>query len=142
MFRAYLQVESAEHLSGSLRRGGVTDIYGFFPPHKRERADLEAHFKVEKLDAIIAFAQKQKSGQIRDETLAHLKEMVASEEPRHDVRSPLCSFDQPKSLSRLYQLVSRFALLDYRVFTRTSAKWSRPGRRLHCLSLGWTDAQS
>ncbi|KAH9814856.1 hypothetical protein DFH28DRAFT_928471 [Melampsora americana] len=85
VFRAYLQVENSDHLSGSLRRGGVTDIYGFFPPHARERTDLEAHFKTEKLDAIITFAQKQKSGQIRDETLAHLKEMVASEEPRAEI---------------------------------------------------------
>ena len=85
VFTAYLQVESADHLSGALRRGGVVNMYGFFPPHKREPADLEAHFKAAKLDPIVAYAQKQRSGQVRDETLVRLREMVASEEPQSEV---------------------------------------------------------
>lgn len=85
VFRAYLQVESADHLSGSLRRGGVLDMYGFFPPQKRERADLESHFKAQKLEAIAAYAKKQKSGQVREETLIRLREMVASEEAQAEI---------------------------------------------------------
>lgn len=71
-----------------MRRGGVTKIDDFFPPQKNEPADLEAHFKAEKLEAILTFVQRQRSGQIRDETLSHLKEMLDAEEPQADVRIP------------------------------------------------------
>ncbi|MBW0504649.1 hypothetical protein O181_044364 [Austropuccinia psidii MF-1] len=85
VFKAYLQVESADHLSGALKRGGVLDMFGFFPPQKREPADLETHFKEAKLDAIVAYAQKQRSSQIREETLTRLREMVASDEPQGEI---------------------------------------------------------
>ncbi|CAH7689964.1 hypothetical protein BY996DRAFT_8492787 [Phakopsora pachyrhizi] len=87
VFKAYLQVESPEHLYSSLRRGGVVDIYGFFPPQKRDYEDMSSFFKEHKLEPILAFAQKQRSGKIREETLSRLKEMVASEEPHEEIIS-------------------------------------------------------
>lgn len=114
VFTAYLQVESAEHLSSALRRGGVVDMYGFFPPHKREPADLEAHFKAAKLEPIVAYAQKQRSGQVRDETLTRLREMVASEEPQ----SEIISFLQEQAQSGLIPDVDFIALVWHGLMDR------------------------
>ncbi|KAF5354722.1 hypothetical protein D9756_005272 [Leucocoprinus leucothites] len=45
IFRAYLTDQSMDHLSATLKRGGVKDLLAFFPPNKRDNKTLEEHFK-------------------------------------------------------------------------------------------------
>jgi hypothetical protein len=78
-FKAYLLNESLEHLSTSLRKGGVTDLEAFFPPSKQNATELSTHFKAAGLSGVVDFYIKQKSGQAKEDTLARLKEFVAEE---------------------------------------------------------------
>ncbi|KAJ7287529.1 eIF4-gamma/eIF5/eIF2-epsilon-domain-containing protein [Mycena rebaudengoi] len=49
VFRAYLLDQSMDHLSSTLKRGGIKDLLAFFPPNKRSSPALEEHFKKEGL---------------------------------------------------------------------------------------------
>jgi hypothetical protein len=96
--KTYIASESVEHLCSSLRKGGVTDLEGFFPPSKQNATELSAHFKAQGLEGVVAFYLKQKSGQAKEDTLARLKEFVAEEADYDEVRFlspllllPLCS---------------------------------------------------
>ncbi|ORY42133.1 hypothetical protein BCR35DRAFT_311290 [Leucosporidium creatinivorum] len=77
--KTYIASESVEHLCSSLRKGGVTDLEGYFPPSKQNATELSAHFKSAGLEGVVAFYLKQKSGQAKEDTLARLKEFVAEE---------------------------------------------------------------
>jgi hypothetical protein len=62
-----------EHLSATLKRGGIKDLLAFFPPNKREGKALEEHFKKEGLPQVAEWwAKKQyvvvKEGLVRDLT--------------------------------------------------------------------------
>ncbi|KAK4051371.1 hypothetical protein OIV83_002855 [Microbotryomycetes sp. JL201] len=77
--KAYLQSESVEHLSTTLRKGGVTDFEAFFPGSKQNAADLSAHFRAAGLSPVVDVYLKQKGAQAKDDLLARLKEFVAEE---------------------------------------------------------------
>ena len=78
-FKTYLLSESLDHLSLSLRKGGVTDLEGFFPPSKQNATELSTHFKSAGLSGVVDFYVKQKSGQATQDMLKRLKEFIAEE---------------------------------------------------------------
>lgn len=96
--KAYLQTESIDHLSSSLRKGGVADLMQFFPPARQSMAELSAHFKAEGLQNVLDFYTKQKSGQAKEETLFKLKEMVVDETDNDEVCPPCLGLH--RSISR------------------------------------------
>lgn len=84
--KAYLQTESIDHLSTSLRKGGVTDLEAFFPASRRDTASLSAYFKQAGLQGVIDFHLKQKSAHAKEDLLNRLKEYVADEADFDEVR--------------------------------------------------------
>jgi hypothetical protein len=74
-----LQTESIDHLSTSLRKGGVTDLEAFFPASQRDAASLSTYFKQAGLQGVIDFHLKQKSAHAKEDLLHRLKEYVADE---------------------------------------------------------------
>ncbi|KAM0789254.1 hypothetical protein ACM66B_000097 [Microbotryomycetes sp. NB124-2] len=87
--KAYLQNESVEHLSTTLRKGGVTDLEAFFPASKQNATELSAHFKAVGLTPVVDVYLKQKSAQAKDDLLARLKEFVADEADFDEILSYL-----------------------------------------------------
>ncbi|KAK4057203.1 hypothetical protein OIO90_001698 [Microbotryomycetes sp. JL221] len=87
--KAYLQVESVEHLSTTLRRGGVTDLEAFFPSSKQNANELSAHFKGAGLAPVVDVYLKQKTAQAKEDLSARLKEFVADEADFDEIASYL-----------------------------------------------------
>jgi hypothetical protein len=76
----------AQHFTLSLRKGGVADILEFFPANKRTIGDLTSHFKKAGLPNVADFYQAKRSGQVANETLSHLKDMINGDDSQEEVR--------------------------------------------------------
>jgi hypothetical protein len=83
--KSYLATESVEHLSSSLRKGGVTDLEAYFPPARQTAAELTAHFKANGLAGVVEFYTKQKSGKAKEELVAVLSALVADDADEEEV---------------------------------------------------------
>ncbi|RDB16944.1 Basic leucine zipper and W2 domain-containing protein 2 [Hypsizygus marmoreus] len=80
IFRAYLIDQSMEHLSASLKRGGIKDLLAFFPPNKREGKILEDHFRKEGLPQVAEWWAKKQYGVVKSELVKHLTELCERED--------------------------------------------------------------
>lgn len=85
IFRAYLTDQSMDHLSATLKRGGVKDLLAFFPPHKRENKILEEHFKAVGLPQVGEWWSKKQNAILKDELVKELTEFVRREEPAETI---------------------------------------------------------
>jgi len=80
IFRAYLIDQSMEHLSASLKRGGIKDLLAFFPPNRRDGKALEEHFKKEGLPQIAEWWSKKQYVVVKGELVKDLTELCEREE--------------------------------------------------------------
>jgi len=87
--RAFLQVESVDHLAATLRRSGVADVLEFFPANRRTPTELSTHFRKAGLEVVADFYHKQRSSQITQETLSQHKEMVAGDDSVEEIMNYL-----------------------------------------------------
>lgn len=85
-FKSYLATESLDHLSQTLRKGGLTDLEAFFPVGKQNPTELAAHFKGVGLSGVVEFYTKQKSGLAKEDMSYRLKEFVQEEADVDEVR--------------------------------------------------------
>jgi hypothetical protein len=88
IFRAYLVDQSMDHLSGTLKKGGVKDLLAFFPPNKRHGKALEEHFKQENLPQVADWWSKKQYAVVKEGIVKELKELCEREESPEQV-SPL-----------------------------------------------------
>ncbi|KAM6502290.1 hypothetical protein JOM56_002267 [Amanita muscaria] len=75
IIRAYLNDQTMEHLSATLKRGGVKDLLAFFPPNKREGKYLEEHFKKENLLSVSEWWAKKQYAVVKDDLVKELKDL-------------------------------------------------------------------
>ena len=61
--KSYLLTESLDHLSGSLRKGTVTNLEAFMPASHQTAVEFSTIFKAAGLGGVVDFYTKQKSGQ-------------------------------------------------------------------------------
>ncbi|PPQ98623.1 hypothetical protein CVT24_003956 [Panaeolus cyanescens] len=80
IFRAYLTEQSMEHLSATLKRGGVKDLLAFFPPNKRDGKHLEQHFRAENLAVVADWWVKKQSGVLKESMIKTLTDMHEGED--------------------------------------------------------------
>ena len=80
IIRAYLHDQTIEHLSGTLKRGGIRDLLAFFPLNKREGKVLEEHFKKENLAQVAEWWSKKQYAVVKDGLITELKERCEREE--------------------------------------------------------------
>ncbi|EAU91654.2 basic leucine zipper and W2 domain-containing protein 2 [Coprinopsis cinerea okayama7 len=76
IFRAYLSEQSMDHLSATLKRGGIKDLSAFFPPNKRDNRVLEEHFKKEGLPQVAEWWTKKQYAAIKESIIRELAELV------------------------------------------------------------------
>jgi hypothetical protein len=80
IFRAYLTEQPIDHLSASLKRGGVKEMLDFFPVNKRTLTELEAWFKKENLTEISEWYKKKRMARIRESIISGLKDLAEKDE--------------------------------------------------------------
>ncbi|KAG6842065.1 hypothetical protein C0991_002719 [Blastosporella zonata] len=91
VFRAYLLDQTMEHLSASLKRGGIKDILAFFPPNRREGKILEEHFRKEGLSQVADWWSKKQYAGIKSELVKDLTEMCEREDSTDQIISAINS---------------------------------------------------
>ncbi|KAF9012315.1 hypothetical protein BDQ17DRAFT_1419708 [Cyathus striatus] len=89
IFRAYLVDQSIDHLSATLKRGGIKDLLLFFPPNKREGKALEDHFKKEALPQVAEWWAKKQYAVIKEGIIKDLKDLCEREESTEHIVSAI-----------------------------------------------------
>lgn len=85
IFRAYLIDQSMEHLSATLKRGGIKDLLAFFPVNKREGKALEEHFKKEGLPQVAEWWAKKQYVVVKEQLVRDLTELCEREDTPEQV---------------------------------------------------------
>jgi hypothetical protein len=80
VFRAYLADQPIDHLSATLKKGGIKELLDFFPPSKRSPLELEAWFKREGLDNVAEWYKKKRLARMREAVVTGIKDLVEKEE--------------------------------------------------------------
>ncbi|KAG5342985.1 Basic leucine zipper and W2 domain-containing protein 1-A [Termitomyces sp. T112] len=80
IFRAYLVDQSMEHLSATLKRGGIKNLLEFFPPNRREGKILDEHFRKGGLPQVADWWSKKQYAGIKAELVKELTDMCEREE--------------------------------------------------------------
>jgi hypothetical protein len=89
IFRAYLAEQPIEHLSGTLRRrGGVRDLFAFFPAAKRDSKALDAHFKAAGIPTVAEWWVKKQTAVAKESIIGALKEAGESDSSLEEVSLP------------------------------------------------------
>jgi hypothetical protein len=81
VFRAYLVDQTMDHLSATLKRGGVKDLLAFFPPSKRDAKALEDHFRNEGLTQVAEWWAKKQYAVVKESIVKDLREMSERDDP-------------------------------------------------------------
>jgi len=85
VFKAYLVDQSMDHLSATLKRGGIKDLLAFFPPNKREGNYLEEHFRKEGLSQVADWWAKKQYAVVKEGLVKDLKDLCEREEPAEQI---------------------------------------------------------
>lgn len=80
-----------DHLSATLKRGGIKDLLAFFPANKREGKTLEEHFRKEGLPQVAEWWAKKQYAVVKDNIIKDLSEMQDQQ-------------DSPEQVSLFYYL--------------------------------------
>jgi len=107
VFRAYLVDQTMDHLSGTLKRGGVKDLLDFFPPSKRDAKTLEDHFRKEGLTQVAEWWAKKQYAVVKEGIVKDLREMSERDEPADQIIASVKSRqeDQPLPEAELVQCI-------------------------------------
>ncbi|SJK97258.1 uncharacterized protein ARMOST_00509 [Armillaria ostoyae] len=86
IFRSFLVDQSMEHLSATLKRGGIKDLLAFFPANKREGKNLEEHFKKSGLSQVAEWYAKKQYAVVKEGIVKDLQELCEREETPEQAR--------------------------------------------------------
>jgi len=81
IFRVYLAEQTMDHLSSTLKRGGVKDLLVFMPVNRRSPKILEAHFREAGMPQVSDWFAKRQHVIAKEVIVRELKEMCEAEEP-------------------------------------------------------------
>jgi hypothetical protein len=85
IFRVYLADQTMEHLSATLKRGGIKDLLAFFPVNKRYSKTLDAHFREAGLPQVADWFAKRQYAAAKEVIVRELKELIDAEESSSNV---------------------------------------------------------
>lgn len=86
VFRAYLGDQSMDHLSATLKRGGIKDLLLFFPPNKREGRILEEYFRTQGLPQVADWWAKKQTTALKERIIKDLKDLTERGESSDQAR--------------------------------------------------------
>lgn len=87
IFRSYLLEQSMDHLSATLKKGGIRDLLAFFPGNKQEAKTLEDHFRKADLPQIAEWYAKKQYAMIKDAIIKEVQALEEREESPEQVRA-------------------------------------------------------
>ncbi|KAJ3186320.1 hypothetical protein HDU85_007760 [Gaertneriomyces sp. JEL0708] len=83
VFRCYLEEQSMDHLSITLKKSGLdAKLLDFFPPGKRQAEYVARHFETEGLKPLVDYFNKRQQVAAKDEVQVKLNELFASGTPQ------------------------------------------------------------
>ncbi|KAF4621201.1 hypothetical protein D9613_000679 [Agrocybe pediades] len=85
IFRAYLVDQSMDHLSATLKRGGIKDLLAFFPPNKRDSKHLDEHFRAANLPQVAEWWAKKQYAVVKEGIIRDLSESQEREDTPEQV---------------------------------------------------------
>ena len=74
-----------DHLSTSLRKGGVKDLLAFFPPNKRQDKYVDEHFRKAGLPQVADWWTKKQYAALKENIISAIKESLSNDEPHAEV---------------------------------------------------------
>ena len=74
-----------DHLSATLKRGGIKDLLVFFPTNKREAKNFEDHFRTAGLPQVADWYAKKQYAVVKDSIVKELQELCEKEETPEQV---------------------------------------------------------
>ena len=74
-----------DHLASTLKKGGIKDLLGFYPPQKQDPKMLENHFKAEGVPQIAEWFTKKQFAVIKEGLINGLKQRCEQEDSPEDV---------------------------------------------------------
>jgi hypothetical protein len=80
IFRAYLVDQAMDHLSATLKRGGIRDMLAFFPGNKQEGKYFEEHFRKADLPQVAEWYAKKQYAMVKDAITKEVQAMVERDE--------------------------------------------------------------
>lgn len=98
IFRSYLVDQSMDHLSATLKRGGIKDLLAFFPPNKREGKYLEEHFRKEGLPQVADWWAKKQYAVVKEGIIKDLSEMLEGEDTTEQVIAAIRTRQEESSI--------------------------------------------
>lgn len=78
-----------DHLSVTLKRGGIKDLLAFFPPNKRDTKTLEEQFKKAGLTQVAEWWSKKQYAVLKEDLVKELTDLVKREEPAESIVSSI-----------------------------------------------------
>jgi hypothetical protein len=75
-----------DHLSSTLRKGGIKDLPAFFPMTKRDNKALDEHFRAAGLPQVAEWWVKRQYAVAKEGIVTALKEAIDREESTEEVR--------------------------------------------------------
>lgn len=83
-----------DHLSATLKRGGIKDLLAFFPPNKRDTKTLEEHFKNSNLSQVADWWTKKQYAAFKEDLVKELTDLVEREEPAEAIATAIKSHQE------------------------------------------------
>jgi hypothetical protein len=87
IFRSYLADQSMDHLSSTLKKGGIKDLLLFFPDNTRSPKRLDEHFRKENLIVVADWWAKKQYAAQKEAIIRDLKELLERDESVEHVRA-------------------------------------------------------
>jgi len=106
IIRAYLTEQSMDHLSATLKKGGIKDLLSFFPANKREGKYLEDHFKTEGLPQVAEWWTKKQYTALKESLIKDLSDMIEHEDTVAQVFHGSPSLVRTRNAHQSFQIAS------------------------------------
>lgn len=75
-----------DHLAGALKKGGIKDLFTFFPPNRRSDTVLDAHFRSAGLPQVADWWTRKRNALIKEDIAKAVKDALEREDQSSDVR--------------------------------------------------------
>ena len=92
ILRAYIAETSMDHLTSTLKKGGIKDLLTFFPPNRRSDPIIDAHFRGAGLPQVADWWTRKQNALIKEDIGKAVKDAFEREGQPSDVRPFLFLF--------------------------------------------------
>ncbi|KAH9994957.1 ARM repeat-containing protein [Russula compacta] len=85
ILRSFITETSMDHLAGALKKGGIKDLFTFFPPNRRSDTVLDTHFRSAGLPQVADWWTRKRNALIKEDIAKAVKDALEREDQSSDV---------------------------------------------------------